>query len=344
MNFFLFILLTAMVYIRPGEVIPALVGWEFFFYLSVPCVLLSFQSILGQLSGRSLKTQPITLCVFLLLPATLISNLVHFDLDIETTKGWSLTIKNIIYYILVISLVNTPSRLRQFLFWLWFFCLASTVLAVLQYHGLIHLNYLETMITSIATESGERESVTRMTGSGLFGDPNDLCAVINTGLILSLYGMSDRLFRLPRLLYGVSSLIFGYALMQTQSRGGFIALVAACGIVLLSRYGWKKAVMLGAAGLPIMLLVFKGRITTISAQEGTAHQRIGMWADGFEFFKSSPIFGIGAGQFSKFTADGHVAHNAYIQTYAEMGLFGGTLFSGAFFLPFGRFTAWAMPA
>ncbi|MFZ4700439.1 MAG: O-antigen ligase family protein [Candidatus Methylumidiphilus sp.] len=178
---------------------------------------------------------------------------------------------------------------------------------------------------SSVSESGEQIVTARMVGSGLFGDPNDMCMVIVTGLILGIYWMGDNL------LYAVSLPIFGYGLMQTQSRGGFIAFMAACGVLLLTRYGWKKGAMLLAAGLPVLLLVFKGRMTKISTDEGTAHSRIELWGDGLEFFKSSPLFGVGAGKFHELTDDGHVAHNAYVQAYAELGLFGGIFFIGAFY-------------
>ncbi len=338
MSFFLFILLTGMIFVRPGEIIPALVGWQFFFYLAVPCIFLSFQSICGQLSGRSLQEQPITLCILGLLLAMLASNLAHFDIDAATSIG-RLFLQNVIYYLLLVSLVNTPSRLRWLLFWLWLFTVFSIVLALLQFHGFIELSNMEAVDSRFVMETGEETMSKRMTGSGLFADPNDLCVVIVIGFILSIYLIGERFFRLPRLLYVMSLLVFGYGLMKTQSRGGFIALMVACSVLLMARYGWKKAVMLGGAVLPVLLVIFKGRLTAISTQEATSHSRIELWSDGVEFFKSSPIFGIGAGKFADFTSGHHVAHNAYVQAYAELGLFGGPFFTGAFFLPYGGFIA-----
>lgn len=324
MAFLLFILVTGTLFVRPGEIIPAMRGWEFFFYFIMPCLLLSFESVAGQLSQRSLRTQPITVCVLGMLPAVVISNLAHGNIDMAVDQGWSF-IKNLIYYFLLVGLVDRPSRFRGFLFWLWVFCLAFVVLALLQHHGLIELSMEKAVNGSSVSESGEQIVTARMVGSGLFGDPNDMCMVIVTGLILGIYWMGDNL------LYAVSLPIFGYGLMQTQSRGGFIAFMAACGVLLLTRYGWKKGAMLLAAGLPALLLVFKGRMTKISTDEGTAHSRIELWGDGLEFFKSSPLFGVGAGKFHELTDDGHVAHNAYVQAYAELGLFGGIFFIGAFY-------------
>ena len=309
-------------------------GAEFFFYLFLPCFLLSFQSVAGQLSWRNLQRQPITLCVLALLLTDVASNLAHFNIEGVVDHGVS-SLKNVMYYLLLTSVVNTPIRFRKFLFWVWFFTLLFIVLVLLKHYGVIELSMEEALGDEYVSETGEKVAVTRMTGSGLFRDPNDICMVIVTGVILSFYLMGDRLFRLPWPLYAMAVVVFGHALQQTQSRGGFIALLAGCGVTLLARYGWKKAAMAGAAGLPLVLFLFKGRLTAISTKENTAHSRIGLWSDGLEFFKSNPIFGIGSGMYH--ILDRHVAHNAYVHAYAEMGLLGGGVFVGAIF-----FALWAV--
>jgi O-antigen ligase len=334
MGFLLLILLTGTLFVRPGEIFSALRGTEIFFYLFMPCFILAFDAMMGQLSARNLQTQPITVCVFLILLADVLSNLIHFNMDGITDHGMS-SLKNVMYYLLLISLVNTPIRFRQLLFWVWFFCLLFIVLILLKHQGFIELSTREALDDSYISETGEIVEVKRMSGSGLFGDPNDLCMVIVTGVILNFYLMSDNLFPLPRLFHWASVLVFGYALQQTQSRGGFIAFMAACGMTLLARFGWKKATMATAAILPLVLVIFKGRLTTISTEEGTAHSRIQLWSDGLEYFKSSPLFGIGSGTYADLS--GHVAHNAYVHAYAELGLLGGGAFLGAFF-----FAMWAV--
>ena len=335
MAFLLLILLTGILFIRIGEIFPALQGIEFFFYLFVPCFIMSFSNVMRQLSQRNLQTQPITLCVFMILLADVLSNLTHFNFVGVADHGVS-SLKNVMYYLVLISQVNTSLRFRQLLFWIWLFCLVFIILVLLNHFGVIKLSIMEAFNDSYESETGETMRVKRMTGSGLFGDPNDMCMVIVTGLVLGFYLMGDNLFPLPRLVYLASAIVFGYALKQTQSRGGFIAFMAACGMTMLARFGWKKAVMAGAAVLPVVLIVFKGRLTAISTKEGTAHTRIQLWSDGLSYFKSSPLFGIGTGKYAEYSH--HVAHNAYVHAYAEMGLLGGGPFVGAFFLPFGRFT------
>jgi len=116
--------------------------------------------------------------------------------------------------------------------------------------------------------------------------------------------------------------------MLTHSRGGFLALMACVGVLLHSRFGMKKTLLLGALVLPVLLVVFAGRMTTISTGEDTAQSRIQLWSDGLTFFQSSPLTGVGADNYTKYSS--HVAHNSFIHCYTELGLFGGTFFVAPF--------------
>jgi O-antigen ligase len=87
--------------------------------------------------------------------------------------------------------------------------------------------------------------------------------------------------------------------------------------------------LLGAGCLPLVLVFFAGRMTTISTDEGTGQTRIQLWSDGLMFFQYSPLFGIGMENYRQFSS--HVAHHSFIHSYAELGMIGGTLFLGAFY-------------
>jgi hypothetical protein len=128
-------------------------------------------------------------------------------------------------------------------------------------------------------------------------------------------------------------LLCGYGLALTYSRGGFLALVAGSGMFLVSKVGIKKSIPLGLIVLPVLLVAFGGRMTSIdfSDQEDTAAGRVQVWADGFDLLRSYPIFGIGWGQYLE---ELHiVAHNSFVHAYVETGLFGGTCFAAAFAIP-----------
>ena len=117
--------------------------------------------------------------------------------------------------------------------------------------------------------------------------------------------------------------------MLTHSRGGFLALLAGLAAFVHLRFGGKKTVLLGLLCLPLLFVVFAGRMTSLSADEGTGQTRIQLWSDGLTIFQHSPLVGIGMENYRMFSS--HVAHNSFIHCYAELGLLGGSLFVGAFY-------------
>src|SRR2546430_10668069 len=172
-GFFLFILLNATLYVRPAEIVPGLLGLEIYQTLIIACLAVSFTCVLEQLSIRSLEGRPITVCVIGLAFAVVLSHLANVYMSAAVLQGWDF-LKVLLYYLLLVGLVNSPARLRRFLFWLLIFCLAMTVLAVLEYHELISLPSLSSLKEGQRDQtSGKEVFLRRLRSSGIFRDPND---------------------------------------------------------------------------------------------------------------------------------------------------------------------------
>ena len=122
--------------------------------------------------------------------------------------------------------------------------------------------------------------------------------------------------------------------MLTHSRGGFLGMLAALVVLLAARFG-RKALPLGLLVLPAVFVLFAGRQTSISLGSGTGQSRVQLWHEGMILFVGRPLFGIGSERYADYA--GHVAHNSFIHGYTELGLVGGTLFLGAFYL-----AAWSL--
>jgi O-antigen ligase len=193
--------------------------------------------------------------------------------------------------------------------------------------GIMHGTYVVDQIRDLNT--GELVSVNRMCGTGIFNDPNDFALVLVTAIPLCIFFLTDPARKSLRPFWFVLLLLFAYALFLTSSRGGFLAMLAGLATLFHLRYGAMKSLLLGAVVLPVLLVVFAGRMTTFSPEEGTGMARIQLWNDGLFIFQQSPIIGVGVENFRQFSR--HVAHNSFIHGYAEMGLLGGTLFVGAFY-------------
>ncbi len=329
LGFVLFLIVNAVLFVRPAEIVPALLGWEIYLVVILACLFFSFPVVLEQLMPRSLESRPITVCVFGLLLAVLLSQLSHFHFDEAVQRGWDF-FKMFLYFLLFVGLISTPRRLRTFLLCFVLFATVVAGLAVLQFHNLIKLPNLNPIKDSMRNAAGKDTVIYRLQGSGIFQDPNDLCILLVISLLLGLYWLTDARSGFVRLLMIGPLLLFAYALSKTQSRGGMLALLAGLGVFMRMRFGWLQSLLLGMVLLPLLLLVFAGRQTSISTTEGTAQERIQIWSDGLVLFRQSPLFGIGVDEYDRQV--GHVAHNSYIHAFVEMGLFGGFFYAGAFAL------------
>jgi O-antigen ligase len=157
-----------------------------------------------------------------------------------------------------------------------------------------------------------------------------------TAIVLCLYLLSDGISRRggSRWIQGLICLaalgLCGRALMLTQSRGAFIALLAGMATFSVARIGWKKSVPVALFVLPLVLFAFAGRQTNINVHRTTVQLRLGLWSRCLTLFFHYPLLGIGQGRLA--AVAGQVAHNTFLHCFTETGFFGGTSFLGAFVL------------
>lgn len=327
MGFFLLVLVNAVLFVRPSELIPDLAAVPIYNILITCCLLTSIPALQRELSARSLAATPINLCVVGLQAAVALSHLAHFNLTY--TKDISLDfLKVLLYYLLVVALLDTPERLRRFLTWLGVLIGMVALLSMLHYHGVIKIELMQVAERSeVDSTTGQVYKVLQLYGTGIFSDPNDLCAILMTGIGISLYKVDDRRSAI-RWVWAVPLLGFAYTLFLTKSRGGFLAMLGCLMAAFMARFGWKRAIPVAGVVLPLMFVLFAGRQTDLSATTGTGQSRVQLWAMSLGQFRQSPFFGIGAHLLPD--AIGAESHNSFVHCYAELGFFGGTLFLGMF--------------
>jgi hypothetical protein len=323
-DFWWFLLVNAMLFIRPAEFAPALLGLPIYEATILACLAASFPVALGQLRGPALTNQPINACVVALLPAIVLSHLSNGHITEAWTAGFEF-LKVILYYVLLLGVVNSVARLRWLLLSLAGFAAAVTALALLHFHRVVHVAAIEFVETAFPDAGGDERLLRRLGSTGLFQDPNDMSLMLVTSIVISAYGLFERRSR-----FWVAPLgMFGYALYLTHSRGGFLALLVGILVFLLLRYG-RKAIPIGALVLPLLFFFFAGRQTDFTIRGSTGQTRIELWVEGMALFRTHPLFGIGSDSYAEYV--GHVAHNSFIHAYTELGLLGGTLFLGIFYL------------
>jgi O-antigen ligase len=111
-----------------------------------------------------------------------------------------------------------------------------------------------------------------------------------------------------------------------------VSLIVGSAVVISSRMPWRRSVPLLAIVLPAFFMVFGGRQTNMDLDdsEDTFQGRVLLCRDAMVLFHSAPLFGIGYNMMAD--ENGTVAHNSYAHTYAELGMFGGTIWVGMIYL------------
>ncbi len=335
MGYALFLLVNAALFIRPGEIFTDTAGWPIYLYLILACLICSSQQVLAQLSPQSLAERPVTVCVLGVWVAAILSHLVAFRTYEAREVGIEFG-KVILYYLLLVGLLDSWARLRQFLLCLIGLITIVATIAVLEYHQVIDIPSLQTLEQQqFNEETGEYTIIPRLRGTGIFNDPNDICLILSLGTLLALYFYNDHGFGLLRGMWLLPIGLLGYTLKLTQSRGGMLGLLAGLCALVWVRHGWKKAALLGV-GAAVGLVALGGRQANIDLADNqdTGQARIQLWVEGIELMKTSPLFGIGANNYADQV--GLVAHNSFVHCYTELGFLGGTLFAGAFYVALTR--------
>jgi O-antigen ligase len=146
--------------------------------------------------------------------------------------------------------------------------------------------------------------------------------VIPLALTISLRKRS--LWR-PLLFVATVAVVFPVTIW-TASRSGQLVLVAVLAAYMLQRSGWKG--LLAAAVLAGPVLLLGGR--SGGEADESSMERLEAWSAGLHMFTSSPIWGIGKGQFTEHHI--RTAHNTFMLVLAELGLVGLVLWIGMFYV------------
>lgn len=330
MDFVLFLLVNLTLFVRPAELIPALEGVPIYNYLILATLAACLPRFARQLQPEQLARTPITACIVAMIPAVAISHLMHFDLY-SARVGTFAFLKLVVYYMVLMAVVNTTQRIRALLYAVALFASISSTIAVLHYYGVIDVPSITlARENQIDPETDEPFVIPRLCSTGVFGDPNDLSMLAVACIVICLFGMDDKRLGIFRIAWTIPLALFFLTLVLTKSRGGMLAFATAAGLLCYMRFGfWKTAIVAGIA-IPVLLATVGGRQADLSGgmSGGTGQARLELWSGGLTLLKGSPLFGIGYQSYGDEV--GQVAHNSFVHVFVELGLFGGALFLGAF--------------
>lgn len=327
--FALFCLTTAAMILRPGEMVTALAPIPFYEILILSTLALAHQGVLQHFQLDSLKRQPVALCLVGVFIAIPISHITHFYLGgtIESTIEFT---KSAMLFVLLVVVVDRWSRFER-LAQVVALCASFVVfLCVIDFLGVVDFPFIKHVEENYGQRAdGYSNRISRMNGTGIFSDPNDISLLIVGAAMMCASFLMDKSRSAVRFAWIIPIVVLFTGLACTRSRGGMLATCAAIGIMLMFRYGKKVAICLGGLGV-CALPVVAGRQANIDLSDGTGHDRILLWREGLSALRSKDLFfGTGHGTYEDIA--GLVAHNSYIHAFVELGLFGGTFFFGMFF-------------
>jgi O-antigen ligase len=196
--------------------------------------------------------------------------------------------------------------------------------------------------SSAATASRLSSSIT---------NPNELASILVAALVLSL-GLAVALKEQPlarRAALAAAALCTG-GIFLTGSRGGLVSLAVALAAFLVVGARWRGrllaiVVVVAVAGVGYFNYVASSAIRSHVSSVGSGTGRLDLWTVAWRMVEHEPIRGVGAGNFpvssvhyllepgaiqrsDYIVGSPKVAHNTYLELWAELGLVGLMMFVG----------------
>src|SRR5215510_11923992 len=322
-------LFTLLMYSRPHEIMPGLFGW-----LPLPKIV-AISSILIYVVSKLCAGEALIVWTLELKMMTLFWALGLLLAPIAASPRDSFNvlfdplIKILIVFAMQIALVDTVSRYRAMM-GIMVFCQA-----------LYSLSAINTFLTGGYSEISSFGA--RISGWGAsLGNPNDVACVLAMMAPLSVIcALLHRGWK--RWLFFSCAGVAAVAILFTYSRSGFIALSASCGLLIWkATRGRRFKVLLPIAVIAAVLLVaapgkYRARLSTIFNPEAdptnSAQERKEHMTRAYEIAIRRPIVGVGMGNFHIYAIKEMRAHNAYLETAAELGVIGLIAFLVIIFAP-----------
>jgi putative inorganic carbon (HCO3(-)) transporter len=232
-------------------------------------------------------------------------------------------LKLLVLFVLMVHLLNSEKRVHGTMMALVLFS------AILGARTLWQFQQGEALVQS--------DGAVRALGTGIFSDPNDLALAMAMAVPMALgigLGLGRAVPHQQWITRGVSLLcvpIFVGTLYVTDSRGGMLALGAALFLYFRRQLG-RIGILLGALAVLALFAAGPARMGNMSAQEESAAGRIDAWRVGIEMLVSSPIWGVGKGQFTEW--HDLTAHNSFVLCFAELGTAGTMAWLALFYFIF----------
>ena len=179
----------------------------------------------------------------------------------------------------------------------------------------------------------------------IFDGPGVFCVMYTLALPFILQYLDKHYAPFKKYLAIVAMLPLLLAIWYTGSRGGFLATLGIFGCYFLIRNADRiklsagKIIMIGALFM-VVWMAAPSHLTQVKDDKRSAQHRVDMWMQGVEMVEQNPLFGIGRGNYARYTGR-LIAHNSAIENMGELGLPGLFLWIGTFYMAFRNLHAYS---
>lgn len=298
------LLYIATIYVRPAEIVPGLAGIPIVQLVALLATVVAVGSLI--VTPRRFWNQPADRFLLGFWAAIVLSNLA-WGWIAGASLGLSDFFTVVFSYFLVRMAGTTERRIRMIIVVVIVLSLFQALNGVIQHQ------------TGVGFGDVKMVQDNRIRGTGIFNDPNDLgmALVMVVPFLISTLLESKFVVRIAAL-STLSTILL--AIYYTGSRGAVLGVAAVLTVYFASRFRSTVAPIVAAVALVAVVAAAPARAGDMSSGEESAQGRIQAWSAGLVMLRSHPVFGVGYGRFTEFHE--LVAHNSFVHTFAELGLFG----------------------
>jgi putative inorganic carbon (HCO3(-)) transporter len=255
-------------------------------------------------------------------------------------------------FLIILAIVYSVQKQIHWKRIVWIVIISVTMMAALGAYQVVTGNF-DATFSGFAMVTPDED---QMRLSGPVGDPNFFGQILSAVMTLVLYRFFTEKNLLLRVAAGISTLLIIFAIINTYSRGAFVAMLLVFTLTVIERgVNIKKIILISVMILFVIPLLmpflpkgFSERMQTLSvftSEDATVHEdasfkgRSSEMLSGLLMFLDSPFLGIGIGNYEEAYHDYAVklglehrterrqAHSLYVEIIAETGLLGLVTFA-----------------
>lgn len=312
-------------YIRPQDWMPMFYGWPVDYLIMIPALILG--ALVSSNKGKELVKIPQYKLFFLLLAIVFLSNAMNGYAGNGVTE-FIIFFKKTCIFVIILLLANTTGKLKNVML---FIVLLSSFLSGQAIYQVV------TGGAGLAGQDFYHSGIgIRTKWVGLWNGANVFALLLNISIPFVLEFVTGPYPKVYRILNSILALCLIGGVYTTNSRGGFVTLLAILFLYPLFRLRKKKVAIFIGIALALLAVIYlaPSRMGEINRKEQSAYIRIRLWGNAMDMFKKNPLLGVGKGRFIKENIRHMMAHSNFMQNLGETGGVGIFVWVGLLYFSF----------